>query len=102
MKLRSRHILTSHAIPSGQYLKLKPTSNETASRASTVQPEPKSEKLLKPLPFCNGKRTFDDTFNNEVVYCEQYADDNWDYLFYIENKGVVPSNFLHGSRVCSF
>ncbi|VIO99523.1 Cyclin, N-terminal domain containing protein [Brugia malayi] len=98
MNLRSRHVLRSDAFPSSQHLKLKPTSNEIAVQTAPAQPEA-IKKLLKPLPFCNGKRSSDDTYNNEVVYCEQYAADNWDYLFYIENKGVVPSNFLHGSRI---
>ncbi|VDM21359.1 unnamed protein product [Wuchereria bancrofti] len=98
MNLRNRRVLRSDAVPSSQHLKLKPTYNETAVQAAPAQPEA-IKKLLKPLPFCNGKRSSDDTYNNEVVYCEQYAADNWDYLFYIENKGVVPSNFLHGSRI---
>lgn len=104
MNLRSRRIVRAH--PSDQYLKLQPTSDEIATQPLSIHPSIQSqqafEKLLKPLPFHNGKRSIYDTYNNVVIYCEQYAADNWDYLFYIENKGVVPSNFLHGSRVSSF
>uniref|UniRef100_A0A0R3S3Y5 Cyclin N-terminal domain-containing protein n=1 Tax=Elaeophora elaphi TaxID=1147741 RepID=A0A0R3S3Y5_9BILA len=99
MNLRSRRILGFDANPSRQNLKPQPTSNEIGQQAPPVQPELIVEKLLKPLPFHNGKRNVCDTYNNEVVYCEQYAADNWDYLFYIESKGVVPSNFLRGSKI---
>ncbi|VDO44187.1 unnamed protein product [Onchocerca flexuosa] len=98
--LRSQHVLKSDAFPTKQNLKQEPTFNEITPPTSPIQYEP--IKLLKPLPFLNGKRTVEDRYYNEVVYCEEYAADNWDYLFYIENKGVVPSNFLHGSRVCLF
>ncbi|KAL3985589.1 Cyclin N-terminal domain family protein [Acanthocheilonema viteae] len=99
MNLRSRLILKSDAHLPGQYLKLQPTPNEIARQFPPTQPEPIIENLLKPLPFHDGKRSIYDTYNNVVVYCEQYAADNWDYLFEIENKGVVPPNFLHGSRI---
>ncbi|VDM91629.1 unnamed protein product [Onchocerca ochengi] len=97
--LRSQHVLKSNAFPIKQNLKQEPTINEITPPTSPIQSEPIIEKLLKPLPFLNGKRTVEDRYYNEVVYCEEYATDNWDYLFYIENKGVVPSNFLHGSRI---
>ncbi|KAM3716267.1 G2/mitotic-specific cyclin-B1 [Dirofilaria immitis] len=99
INLRNRCVLRSDMFSTSQNLKQEPTSNEITPPTSPVQPAPRSEKLLKPLPFLNGKRTFDDSYYNEVVYCEEYAADNWDYLFYIENKGVVPPNFLHGSRI---
>lgn len=102
MNLRSRRTLRSDAHSSGQYFKVQPTTTEIATQDAFIQQELKVEKLLKPLPFNNGKRSIYDTYNNIVVYCEQYAADNWDYLFDIESKGVVPSNFLHGSRVCWF
>uniref|UniRef100_A0A915PY73 Cyclin N-terminal domain-containing protein n=1 Tax=Setaria digitata TaxID=48799 RepID=A0A915PY73_9BILA len=99
MRLRSGRLSGSIASPGDQNLKQKPTSNEVVPSAVPSRPKPVAKKLLKPLPFSDGKRSFDDIYNNEVVYCEQYATDSWEYLFYIENKGVVPPNFLHGSRV---
>lgn len=96
MRLRARRISGPCAPPNGgDVLKQKPAAVDIESVEEQVVQKP----LLKPLPFVNGKRSLDDQYNNEVVYCEQYAADNWDYLFYIEGKGAVQPNFLSGSRI---
>lgn len=95
MRLRPRHSSDAAGGDSGKPKLHKPPHGETVPGVEVVV-----GKQLKPLPFVNGKRSFDDRHNNLVVYCDLYAEDCWDYLFYLQNIDAVRPNFLSGSRVC--
>ncbi|VDM96492.1 unnamed protein product [Thelazia callipaeda] len=75
----------------------KPVSDETSRNVDGLCQAQKP--ALKPLPFLLGKHSLAGSFHREVVCCRQYAEDSWSYLFQIEGKGIVPENFLYGSKI---